>query len=96
MQKEKTIKYFTKSMLLMAADDAINKNRNRQLDVEKIEVLPDSYKYPIGLALPHNDVEWRVQIFMPPLEEDGDPVEAWLDISFEMYDSLREVKMPIH
>jgi hypothetical protein len=33
---------------------------------------------------------------MPPLEEDGDPVEAWLDISFEMYDSLREVKMPIH
>ena len=38
----------------------------------------------------------RGGVYIRKKDKDGDPVEAWLDISFEMYDSLHEVTMPIH
>lgn len=72
------IKYFTKSLLIAANDQAILTNRNRTLIPEKLTELPDDIKLPVIFTMIHNDIEVRLAIVM-----NSDGMVAYLDVPFE-------------
>ena len=79
------IKYFTRDALLEAAETATLTERNRQLDETFLEdQLVEGFKYPITLALDHNEVEMRVQIRLGPQDHET----GWLDIPYDTYEGL--------
>lgn len=84
------ITYFDKPLLVKANNEAIRQNRNRSIDPEFVEALDDEIRFPVVFSIDHNDVERRVKIMLSSTDE------AWLDISYEMFNSLPSVTMPTH
>lgn len=77
-------KCFTKTELIHANKAAIREKRNRQLNEEFLEELPDEGLFPIALAFDeHNRGEIRVQIIF---DEEG--TRGFLDLSKNRYDLL--------
>lgn len=91
----RTIKYFTKDALLKANRVAVSTKRNRSLYEEPVMALPDGLRFPIVFAMPHNDVEMRVEFIVG--SDPNDPRtwgSVWLDIPFDTYNDLPEVEAP--
>ncbi|AUM63546.1 HNH endonuclease [Brevibacillus laterosporus] len=77
-------KVFTKIELIQANNAAIKESRNRQLNEEFLESLPDDALFPICLAADeHNKGEIRVQIIF-----DAEGTTGFLDLSKKRYDYL--------
>jgi len=89
----KRIKYFTKDTLILANRVAIATNRNRTLYEAKLVKLPETFKFPVGFTVIHNDCEIRAQITVAP-SIDGPYSTVWLDVPFETYNALPEVEVP--
>ena len=85
-----THQFITKDLLIKINDHSVKVRRNRTLIEESIAKLPD-LRYPIILAMPHNDVEIRTQILLT----DGKTFEEYvfLDMSFEEYGSLPSLEI---
>lgn len=58
----KTIKYFTKKILIEYNNAAIREKRNRALKEHFLEKLQDDWIYPIVYQIYHEKNEIRVQI----------------------------------
>jgi hypothetical protein len=86
------IKYFTKDTLILANKVAIATNRNRSLYEDKLEDLPQDFKFPLGFTMIHNDSEMRVEITVAE-SISGPYGQVWLDIPFETYNALPEVEI---
>lgn len=86
------IKYFTKDTLILANKVAVASNRNRSLYEDKLELLPDNLKFPVGFTMIHNDCEMRVQIALASDASGANMAQVWLDIPFETYNALPEVE----
>jgi hypothetical protein len=86
------IKYFTKDTLILANKVAIATNRNRSLYEDKLDELPQDFKFPLGFTMVHNDAEMRVEITVANSIE-GPFGQVWLDIPFETYNALPEVEI---
>lgn len=78
----KTIKYFTKKILIEYNNAAIREKRNRALKEHFLEKLQDDWIYPIVYQIYHEKNEIRVQI---SFFEDG---MGFLDMTRERYDML--------
>ena len=76
----KTIKYFTKKILIEYNNAAIREKRNRALKEHFLEKLQDDWIYPIVYQIYHEKNEIRVQI---SFFEDG---MGFLDMTRERYD----------
>lgn len=90
----KKVKYFTKESLIEANRVAIATKRNRSLYEDKLESLPEDFKFPVGFTMIHNDVEMRVQITLAE-SLDGPFGQVWLDIPFETFNALPEVEVGV-
>ncbi len=87
------VKYFTKGTLIEANAEAVRTKRNSSLYGERLKRdLPEKGRYPVGMALLHNDHEMRVQITVGPDEDSLQSV--WLDIPFDTYNALPEAEVP--
>jgi hypothetical protein len=91
------IKYFTKDTLIAANKVAVKTKRNRSLYEDKLELLSDHLKFPVGFTMPHNDIEMRVEITVA-MSRDNEIIEGsvWLDIPFETYNALPEHEVSAH
>ena len=90
-----TIKYFTKDTLIAANSVAVKTKRNRSLYEDKLELLPEGIKFPVGFTMLHNDVEMRVEIMVGlDINKPQDWGTIWLDIPFNTYDALPEAEVP--
>lgn len=79
-----TGKVFIKEELIQANNAAIKEKRNRQLNEEFIDNLPENIYFPICLAFDHhNKGEIRVQIIF-----DAQGTTGFLDMSKKRYDLL--------
>jgi uncharacterized Zn finger protein (UPF0148 family) len=59
--------YFTWDLLKWAAEDAIIADRNRQMDLDYIERMDRSLKYPVVMSIPQGDASYmRVFIALDP------------------------------
>ena len=87
---QQTIRYFDKATLIHANDEAIRTERNRSINPQYLQTLDDALRFPVFMAMVHNDVEMRVGIMLSPDDR------AWLDLSFEDYEALPSVDMAIH
>jgi len=85
-----TIRYFDKATLIHANEQAIRAERNRSIQPEYLATLDDALRFPVFMAMVHNDVEMRVGVMLSPEER------AWLDLSFEDYEALPTVQMSVH
>ena len=88
--------YASKELLIKLNNRAIRRNSNRTLKPKALDKLPntlgevglegedanDLIRYPVTMAMPHNDVEMRVCF----ATHKGD--QLWLDISFKEYEAL--------
>ena len=81
-------KVFTKEVLRKANNLAIKHNRNRTLNKKSFMRRSNGTLFPVVFAMIHNDVEMRVRVI---LNEKG--LSGWLDIPFNIYDSLPSVKI---
>lgn len=89
------VKYFTKDTLIAANKVAVKTNRNRSLYGDKLELLSDKLKFPVGFTMLHNDAEMRVSITIA-MAKDDELIEGsvWLDIPLETYNDLPEHEVP--
>ena len=87
------IKYFTKDTLILANRVAVATKRNRSLYEDKLELLPEGFKFPVGFTMIHNDSEMRVEITVAK-SLDGPFGQVWLDIPFDTYNALPEAEVP--
>jgi hypothetical protein len=78
-------KYLTKYELAMINRDAINKGRNRTLDTDFINELPEDLVYPVIFSMVHNNCEIRARIVFNRAGQTG-----FLDMSFEQFEQLGE------
>ncbi|WP_418026561.1 HNH endonuclease [Paenibacillus sp. JJ1722] len=79
-----TGKVFIKEELIQANNAAIKEERNRQLNEDFLDNLPNNINFPICLALDHhNKGEIRVQIIF-----DSKGTTGFLDMSKKRYDLL--------
>ncbi|MGZ0039789.1 SEFIR domain-containing protein [Paenibacillus ottowii] len=82
-------KCFTKTELISANNTAIEEERNRKLNEDYLESLPENYLYPIALALDEHDRgEIRVQIIF-----DDKGTTGFLDMSKKRYNLLPVAEM---
>ena len=64
--------------------------RNRSVYTKKVaKAIDPAGTHVMGFQMPHNDVEWRTQWYCKFLDSD-DPVELWLDVSFEKFTEMTE------
>jgi hypothetical protein len=87
------VKYFTKDTLILANRVAVATNRNRSLYEDKVDELPEDFKFPVGFTMIHNDSEMRVEITLAK-SVNGPFGSVWLDIPFDTYNALPEVEVP--
>lgn len=85
------VRYFTKPSLIEANQEAIRSKRNRALNPEALETLPDHLRFPVVFSMIHNDVEMRVGIMVGPHE--NALAMAFIDIPFDTYNSLGVVEV---
>lgn len=70
--------------------EAILSNRNRQVDISKLaEVVDPDGTHVCAFTMLHNDVEWRT-MWLVKINGTLNPVECWLDVSFENMEKLRD------
>lgn len=84
------IKYFDKSSLVTANNEAIQEGRNRSLETNFVANLEDDLVFPVFMAMDHNQVEMRLGLMVGP------ETKVWLDVSYEGYESLPTIDMPTH
>lgn len=84
------IKYFDKRSLITANNDAIIEGRNRSIREDVLDDLDEDHKFPVFMAVDHNSQEMRVGVML------SSEAKAWLDISYEGYESLPTVDMPVN
>ena len=88
------VKYFTKGTLILANNVAVATKRNRSLYEDKLEMLPEGVRFPIGFTMPHNDCEMRLQITVASDAFGKDMGQVWLDVPFDTYNALPECEVP--
>ena len=93
--------YVTKELLIKLNNRAIRRKSNRTLKPKALSNFPDTLaeigfegegstdliRYPVTMAMPHNDVEMRCCFATVKGEQ------LWLDISFKEYESLPTIEL---
>tara|TARA_B100000424_G_scaffold131004_1_gene99362 strand:+ start:34 stop:345 length:312 start_codon:yes stop_codon:yes gene_type:complete len=96
--------YVNKELLIKLNNRAIRRNSNRTLKPKALDKLPntlgevglegedanDLIRYPVTMAMPHNDVEMRCSF----ATHEGQ--QMWLDISFKEYEALPSVELNVN
>jgi hypothetical protein len=82
------VKYFNKESLVSANNRAITEGRNRTLRLDVLYKLDEDNKYPVTMAMDHNNKEIRVAVLLS-CEDKG-----FLDISYEEYENLPTIEIP--
>ena len=96
--------YVTKELLIKLNNRAIRRKSNRTLKPKALSNFPDTLaeigfegegstdliRYPVTMAMPHNDVEMRCSF----ATHEGQ--QMWLDISFKEYEALPSVELNVN
>lgn len=85
------VKILTTPDLIELNKRAVKANRNRALIDEVYELLDPEGTHVVTFSMIHNDVEIRVRMLMK-YKDTMEPIEGWLDMSFEDFNKLREVE----
>jgi hypothetical protein len=93
----RTITYFDKATLIVAAKIAQQRDYNRQANIEALKELPDDNVYPITFAMIHEHkagqvVEPHMRTWIS-LNADGDSV--FLDVDMDLYRTLPTTEVTV-